>query len=55
MFVNPQTQMINIWYVPRKKDKPDDFLPAAEKYIQEHGTEDFEKLIHRVQAQSQWI
>ncbi len=50
MFVNPQT--INIWYVPRKKDsfsQPDDILTAAEKYMEEHGTEAFEKLIHRAE------
>ncbi|OAY31018.1 HVA22-like protein a [Manihot esculenta] len=49
LFVNPQ-QTINIWYVPRKKDvfnKSDDILTAAEKYIEENGTEAFEKLIHR--------
>lgn len=50
VLVNPQT--INIWYVPRKKDlfnkPPDDILTAAEKYIEEHGTEQFESLIHRV-------
>ncbi|XP_024018560.1 HVA22-like protein a [Morus notabilis] len=49
-FVNPGSQTINIWYVPRKKDifsKPDDILTAAEKYIEENGTEAFEKLIHR--------
>ncbi|KHG12214.1 HVA22-like protein a [Gossypium arboreum] len=48
-FMNPQ-QTINIWYVPRKKDffsKPDDILTAAEKYIEENGTDAFEKLIHR--------
>lgn len=42
---------VNIWYVPRKKDvfsKQDDILTAAEKYIQENGTEAFEKLIHKV-------
>ncbi|XP_020226722.1 HVA22-like protein a [Cajanus cajan] len=47
-YVNPQT--VNIWYVPRKKDtlgKPDDILTAAEKYIQENGTQEFENLIHR--------
>ncbi|KAI4343860.1 hypothetical protein L6164_011160 [Bauhinia variegata] len=47
-FRNPQT--INIWYVPRKKDylsKPDDILTAAEKYIQENGTSEFENLINR--------
>lgn len=50
LFVNPQT-IVNIWYVPRKKDyfgKPDDVLTAAEKYIQENGTEAFETLINRV-------
>ncbi|KAF2311335.1 hypothetical protein GH714_021861 [Hevea brasiliensis] len=49
LFVNPQ-QTINIWYVPRKKDvfsKPDDILTAAEKYIEQNGTEAFEKLIHK--------
>jgi len=48
-YVNPQT--INIWYVPRKKDalgKRDDILTAAEKYIQENGTEAFENIINRV-------
>ncbi|RDY12224.1 HVA22-like protein a, partial [Mucuna pruriens] len=48
IYVNPKT--VNIWYVPRKKDifgKPDDILTAAEKYIQENGTEAFENLIHR--------
>ncbi|KAI4336011.1 hypothetical protein L6164_014590 [Bauhinia variegata] len=47
-FLNPQT--VNIWYVPRKEDylgKPDDILTAAEKYIQEHGTSEFENLINR--------
>ncbi|WVZ12471.1 hypothetical protein V8G54_017001 [Vigna mungo] len=49
IYVNPQT--INIWYVPRKKDtfgKRDDILTAAEKYIQENGTDAFENLINRV-------
>lgn len=50
MFVNPKT--INIWYVPRgKKDvfsKQDDILTAAERYIEENGTQAFEKLISRV-------
>lgn len=51
--MNPQ-HTINIWYVPRKKDfdsKPDDILTAAEKYIEENGTDAFEKLIHRVRQQ----
>ncbi|KAG8652464.1 hypothetical protein MANES_06G094200v8 [Manihot esculenta] len=49
LFVNPQ-QTINVWYVPRQKDvirNTDDILTAAERYIDENGTEAFEKLIHR--------
>lgn len=47
-FVNPQK--INVWYVPRKKDafsKPDDILTAAEKYIAEHGTGEFQDIINK--------
>lgn len=47
--INPQT--VNIWYVPSKKDpsgKPGDILTAAEKYIQENGTEAFENMITKV-------
>ncbi|XP_021890589.1 HVA22-like protein c [Carica papaya] len=46
VYINPQASQI--WYVPRKKNifsKPDDILTAAEKYIEEHGTEEFERLI----------
>lgn len=45
---NPQ---VKIWYIPRKKDifrKPDDILSAAERYIEENGPEEFERLISRV-------
>ncbi|XP_062170699.1 HVA22-like protein a [Alnus glutinosa] len=48
LFVNPQT--INIWYVPKKKDifsKPDDILTAAEKYIAENGTDQFQQIINK--------
>ncbi|XP_059641602.1 HVA22-like protein a [Cornus florida] len=49
LFVNPQT--VNIWYIPKKKDtagsKRDDILTAAQKYIEENGTEAFEKLTNR--------
>ncbi|KAL2340784.1 hypothetical protein Fmac_008724 [Flemingia macrophylla] len=47
-FVNPQN--INIWYVPSKKDSMgnrEDMLAAVEKYIEEHGTEEFENLINK--------
>ncbi|CAA0826833.1 HVA22-like protein a [Striga hermonthica] len=46
---------VNIWYVPKKKDifsKPDDILTAAEKYIQENGSEAFEKMINRTRETS---
>lgn len=42
---------VQMWYVPKKKsifDKPDDVLTAAEKYIEEHGPEAFERLISKV-------
>jgi receptor expression-enhancing protein 5/6 len=39
-----------MWYVPRKNifSKQDDVLTAAERYMQEHGTEAFERLISKV-------
>ncbi|GAA0159125.1 membrane traffic protein [Lithospermum erythrorhizon] len=48
-------KMVNVWYVPRKKDffsKPDDLLTAAEQYIQENGSGAFEKLIHRADRET---
>lgn len=50
-FVNAQNRTVNIWYVPRKKDvfnKKDDIITAAEKYIQENGTDAFRDLIDKV-------
>ncbi|RDY12916.1 HVA22-like protein a [Mucuna pruriens] len=47
-FVNPHN--VNIWYVPSRKDslgKPEDILTAAEKYIDEHGTEAFENMLSK--------
>ncbi|KAF3431443.1 hypothetical protein FNV43_RR26174 [Rhamnella rubrinervis] len=49
-YMNPQSTAQQIWYIPRlpKKDlfrKQDDVLTAAEKYMDEHGTEAFERLI----------
>ncbi|XP_010552583.1 PREDICTED: HVA22-like protein c [Tarenaya hassleriana] len=49
-YINPH-RATNIWYVPRKKDlfrKPDNILSAAERYMEEHGTEAFERMIARV-------
>ena len=39
-----------MWYVPRKNifSKQDDVLTAAERYMEEHGTEAFERLITKV-------
>jgi len=50
-FFVSSTENVNIWYVPSKKDssgKPEDMLTAAEKYIEEHGTEAFENLLSKV-------
>lgn len=52
MMTNINSQQI--WYFPRSKDKknifskPDDVLTAAEKYMEEHDTEAFERLITKV-------
>uniref|UniRef100_A0A5B7C867 HVA22-like protein n=1 Tax=Davidia involucrata TaxID=16924 RepID=A0A5B7C867_DAVIN len=50
---NPQTA--NIWYIPRKKNifsEPDDILTAAERYIEENGTEAFERLLTRADRET---
>ncbi|KAK2991382.1 hypothetical protein RJ640_007846 [Escallonia rubra] len=51
-FIRPfyRDPQIKIWYIPRKNifRKPDDVLTAAERYIEENGTEEFERLISRV-------
>ncbi|EXB43468.1 hypothetical protein L484_006531 [Morus notabilis] len=54
-YMNPQIQIqtSQMWYIPRKKNifnKPDDILTAAEKYIEEHGTEEFERIITKCLA-----
>lgn len=58
--MNPQSTAQQIWYIPRlpKKDlfsKQDDVLTAAEKYIEEHGTEAFERLITKVINLFKWV
>jgi receptor expression-enhancing protein 5/6 len=55
MFVN--RQIVNIWYVPRKEklSKSDDVLSAAERYIQQNGTEAIERLISKVSLCSTYI
>jgi receptor expression-enhancing protein 5/6 len=56
-YMNPQLPQMplmpgtsQMWYVPRKNifSKQDDVLSAAERYMQENGTEAFERLITRV-------
>ena len=39
-----------MWYIPKKNlfGKQDDILYAAEKYIEENGTEAFERIIRKV-------
>lgn len=51
-FVNAQNRTVNIWYVPRKKDvfsKKDDIITAAERYIQENGTDAFRDIIDKAE------
>lgn len=56
--MNPQRATTNIWYVPQKKFNffpkrdEDDILTAAEKYMEHHGTEAFERMIVRVSSTS---
>ncbi|CAN0925962.1 HVA22-like protein c [Linum grandiflorum] len=49
-YMNPHSVVANstVWYVPRKTNifsQPDDVLTAAERYIDQHGTEAFERMI----------
>ena len=46
-----------MWYVPRKNifSKQDDVLTAAERYMEEHGTEAFERLITKVHIFSKFF
>lgn len=47
-YMNPHST--TMWYIPRKGlfHKQDDVLTAAERYMEEHGTEAFERLISKV-------
>lgn len=52
-FIRPfyrNPQCTTMWYVPRNGlfHKRDDVLTAAERYMEEHGTEAFERLISKV-------
>lgn len=54
-YMNPQAAQM--WYMPRKRNifrKQDDILTAAEKYIEQHGTEEFERLITKVDINIQY-
>ncbi|KAL3751630.1 hypothetical protein ACJRO7_012460 [Eucalyptus globulus] len=46
-YMNPHAT--TMWYIPRKGlfQKQDDVLTAAERYMEEHGTEAFERLISK--------
>ncbi|PSR85056.1 HVA22-like protein [Actinidia chinensis var. chinensis] len=53
IYRNPQAT--SIWYIPRRKNifrQPDDILTAAEKYIEENGTEAFERLISKADREA---
>ncbi|KAA0034406.1 HVA22-like protein c isoform X2 [Cucumis melo var. makuwa] len=51
--MNPQTS--TLWYIPRKTkhifSTQDDVLTAAEKYMEEHGTEAFERLMYKAERE----
>ncbi|CAJ2647916.1 unnamed protein product [Trifolium pratense] len=60
-YMNPQLPKMpqmpgtsQMWYVPKKNifSKQDDVLTAAERYMQEHGTEAFERLITKTDRES---
>ncbi|XP_058769200.1 HVA22-like protein c [Vicia villosa] len=60
-YMNPQMPQMpqipgtsQMWYVPRKNifSKQDDVLTAAERYMQEHGTEAFERLITKTDREA---
>nr|AFK39846.1 unknown [Lotus japonicus] len=44
----------HMWYVPRKNifSKRDDVLYAAERYMEEHGTEEFQRLITKADREA---
>ncbi|XP_011655675.1 HVA22-like protein c isoform X2 [Cucumis sativus] len=52
-YMNPQTS--TLWYIPRKTklifSTQDDVLTAAEKYMEEHGTEAFERLMYKAERE----
>ncbi|XP_022151172.1 HVA22-like protein c isoform X2 [Momordica charantia] len=52
-YMNPQTS--TLWYIPQKTkhifSTPDDVLSAAEKYMEEHGTEAFERLMNKAERE----
>lgn len=59
--MNPQMPQIpqiprtsQMWYVPRKNifSKQDDVLAAAERYMEQHGTEAFERLISKADREA---
>ncbi|KAE8724821.1 HVA22-like protein c [Hibiscus syriacus] len=53
-YMNPQRATSTLWYVPRKKSifsQQDDILTAAERYIEEHGTHEFERLITKAEKE----
>ncbi|EEC74007.1 hypothetical protein OsI_08932 [Oryza sativa Indica Group] len=54
-FVRPlvvNQQIVNIWYIPRKdeSDRPDDVISAAQRYIEQNGSQAFESLVNKFKA-----
>ncbi|KAF4347953.1 hypothetical protein G4B88_002867 [Cannabis sativa] len=54
-YMNPP-HAAQLWYIPRNKNnifrKQDDILTAAEKYIEQHGTQEFERLITKADREA---
>ncbi|XP_021746459.1 HVA22-like protein a isoform X1 [Chenopodium quinoa] len=53
-YMNPQMTTSTMWYIPKKNlfSKQDDILYAAEKYIEQNGTEAFERIIKKADREA---
>ncbi|XP_074264855.1 HVA22-like protein a isoform X1 [Silene latifolia] len=54
-YMNPQATTSTIWYIPKKIPsfkKQDDVLSAAERYIEENGTDAFQRLIRKADTEA---
>ncbi|KAG2654023.1 HVA22-like protein a [Panicum virgatum] len=54
-FVRPMIvnqQVVNIWYIPKKgePERPDDVISAAQRYIEQNGSQAFENLVNKFKS-----